>query len=157
MQRRARRLATHGEQLEEGVLEHLPLLVLIGDHGNVHLTEVLGEEEDQTHCAVRRKGIKHRREKKKSKDKTKTFVLTRARTSRRRLLRGISCGSGVFGSFLIEKISVYYPLTSFSFGLCARAEFKQYFHRFSHTALRPAGPTSPPAEAFPGMCLGNCT
>lgn len=46
--------ATHREQLEQGVLENLPLLVLIGDHGNVDFAEILREEEDQTHRAVKK-------------------------------------------------------------------------------------------------------
>lgn len=45
---------THREQLEERILENLPLLVLVGDHGNVHFAKVLREQEDQTHRAGRR-------------------------------------------------------------------------------------------------------
>lgn len=56
--------ATHREQLEEGVLENLPLLVLISDHGNVDFAEILREEEDQTHRAVRKR--KKRSTKKKN-------------------------------------------------------------------------------------------
>lgn len=58
--------ATHREQLEERILENLPLLVLIGDHGNVDFAEILREEEDQTHRAVRGKSTK----KIKRRDKT---------------------------------------------------------------------------------------
>lgn len=66
--------ATHREQLEEGVLENLPLLVLIGNHGNVDFAEILREEEDQTHRAVRKKKKAHK--KKKSRDATKHFGQT---------------------------------------------------------------------------------
>lgn len=45
-------VATHREELEEGILEHLPLLVLIGNHWNVNFAEVLGEQEDQADRAV---------------------------------------------------------------------------------------------------------
>lgn len=45
-------MATHREELEEGILENLPLLVLVGDHGNVDFAQILREEEDQAHGAV---------------------------------------------------------------------------------------------------------
>lgn len=45
-------LRTHREQLKERILENLPLLVLVCNHWNVDFAEVLGEQEDQTDCAV---------------------------------------------------------------------------------------------------------
>lgn len=65
--------ATHREQLEEGVLENLPLLVLIGDHGNVDFAEILREEKDQTHRAVRKR--KKRSTKKKIKRCGKALII----------------------------------------------------------------------------------
>lgn len=45
-------VATHREELEEGILEHLPLLVLIRNHWNVNFAQILGEQEDQADRAV---------------------------------------------------------------------------------------------------------
>lgn len=45
-------LATHREELEERVLENLPLLILVGNHWDIDLAEILGEEEDQADGAV---------------------------------------------------------------------------------------------------------
>lgn len=38
---------THRKQFEERILEHLPFLVLVGNHWNVDFTKILGEEEDE--------------------------------------------------------------------------------------------------------------
>lgn len=40
--------ATYREELEERVLENLPLFVLVGDQRDVHFAEVLREQEDET-------------------------------------------------------------------------------------------------------------
>ena len=45
-------LATHGEELEERILENLPLLVLVSNHWNIDFAEILREQEDQTDRAV---------------------------------------------------------------------------------------------------------
>lgn len=45
-------LATHREELEERILENLPLLVLIGNQWNINFAQVLREQEDQTDRAV---------------------------------------------------------------------------------------------------------
>lgn len=45
-------LATHREELEEWILENLPLLILVSDHWNIHFAEILREQEDQTDRAV---------------------------------------------------------------------------------------------------------
>lgn len=39
---------TYREELEERVLENLPLFVLISDQRDVHFAEILREEEDET-------------------------------------------------------------------------------------------------------------
>lgn len=49
-----RGVATHREELEERILENLPLLVLVSNHGNIDFAEILREEQDQTHRAVER-------------------------------------------------------------------------------------------------------
>lgn len=36
------------EEFKEGVLENLPLFVLIGNHWDVHFAEILREQEDET-------------------------------------------------------------------------------------------------------------
>jgi len=46
---------THGEQFEERILEHAPLLVLVGDHGDVDLAQILGEQQNQTHRSAEKK------------------------------------------------------------------------------------------------------
>ena len=43
---------THGEQFEEGILKDCPLLVLVGNHGNVDLAQILREQKNQTHRSV---------------------------------------------------------------------------------------------------------
>lgn len=45
-------LATHREELEERILENLPLLILVSDHWNIDFAEILREQEDQTDRAV---------------------------------------------------------------------------------------------------------
>lgn len=43
---------THREELEERVVEHLPLLVLVGNQWHVHFAQVLREQQDEAHRAV---------------------------------------------------------------------------------------------------------
>lgn len=45
-------LTTHREELEEGILENLPLLILVSNHWNIDFAEILREQEDQTDRAV---------------------------------------------------------------------------------------------------------
>lgn len=45
-------LTTYREQLEEWILENLPLLILVSNHWHIHFAEILREQQDQTDRAV---------------------------------------------------------------------------------------------------------